>query len=210
MSVKIVAFTHPINNYESLIKKNLRLSQKLDPLNSSVITDYLEGYNIQWETGVLPPLESLISVEGYAYFNYFHKNSPLRFQYFDMIRAFGLNEMWLMTEDISELIDDNTTTIDEALCSLKDNYHFEAKEFSEYHYHEDEKGFPTDYGALYHDDFGDCFNRVFSIEKEHDIKVLGLYEVKPDFIRVLKNDEIMYLHLQTKRLSHSTYNIENR
>ena len=174
------------------------------------ITDYLEGYTVQWEMGICPPSHSLYSSEGYAYFHYFYKNSPLRFQYFDMIRALGLNEMWIMTEDVSFLIDENTTTIDEALRSLKDNYHFEVKEFSEYHYHEDKKGFPTGYDSLYHDDFRDCFNQLFSIEKEYNVKVLGLYEVKPDFIRVLKNNEIMYLHLQTKRLSYSTYRIKNK
>ena len=50
--------------------------------------------------------------------------------------------------------------------------------------------------GIYHDQYKDCFDLVDRIEKEYGVSVLGLNDFG-GFIRVVKNDKVMFLNYET-------------
>lgn len=197
MSSKIAALTHQVDNYSSLLQRNLRLPIEQD-IDGFI---FLKGYMNDWGYSYQPPFETLLSISScICYFHYFYKDSRLRIQYFDTIRAMGLSEMWLMEEDILDYYNDNDITISDFLDSVKSSLHCAPSEFSDYKFELYDNGhgykFPANYASLYHDNFRDCFEKVSSIESHFDVKVLGLNEYENNNIRVIKDEKIMLLDLE--------------
>ncbi|MBQ5549929.1 MAG: hypothetical protein IIT32_02600, partial [Bacteroidales bacterium] len=97
MSVKIVAYAPYVSNHLKLLEQNLMLPI----VKNSHPQYYYPGFEKAFELqGVLDDTQPII------YAAYFHKDGFLRHQYFDVIRAMGLKEMWVMNEMIPDCLDD--------------------------------------------------------------------------------------------------------
>ncbi len=186
MSAKIVAYAPYVENHLQLLEQNLMLP--VGKLNNP--KDYYPGFeedyilkDVLWDT--LPII----------YASYFHKDGFLRHQYFDVIRAMGLKEIWVMDENVTDVLDDDIKSIYEFIDNLpkrahwtnSDNSEIDVKEFDIDNLVYDEKGWSTNYYYIYHDTFKDCFEEVEAIEKQYNVHVLGLNKFEKDYIRVVPN-----------------------
>ncbi|MBQ6962854.1 MAG: hypothetical protein IJP79_03980 [Paludibacteraceae bacterium] len=187
MSAKIVAYTPYVKDYVRLLEQNLMLP--IEELYNPKyyypgFEPYFLIYDVLWDT--LP----------IGYFWYFHKNQNLRNQYFDVIRAIGGNEMWVMSEYVTDALEEDSVSISDFLecLSKQENFYSDnsapIKEFNVDDFTFDEKGFCTNYDAIYHDTFKDCFEKVAAIEKQYDVYVLGLHKFEEKYIRVVLNDGV--------------------
>ena len=201
MSSKIAALTHPVENYVTLLQENLHLPIE-DDIDGSI---FIEGYMPDWGDSFLPPYGTLLSnASSICYFHYFYKDSALRTQYFDTIRAMGLREMWVMEELVLDYCNEDDMTIEDFLTSVNQRLQLSPYEFSEYSFETYDNGygrkFPTDFGSLYHENFEDLFNKVSQIETAFNVQVIGLKEYPQNCIRVLKDNHLAFLDLSNNKI----------
>ena len=189
MSVKIVAYAPYVSNHLKLLEQNLML-----PIEECFNPKYYypgfeKAFDLQ---GVLGDTQPII------YAAYFHKDGFLRHQYFDVIRAMGLKEMWVMNEMIPDCLDDYyfrdcTKNIYDFLAYLEKTEEYPdksafIKEFDINDFTYDKEGWCVYYYSIYHDTFKDCFEKVAAIEKQYNVHVLGLNKFEGNYIRVFPND----------------------
>ena len=188
MSVKIVAYAPYVSNHLKLLEQNLMLPI----VKNSHPQYYYPGFEKAFELqGVLGDTQPII------YAAYFHKDGFLRYQYFDVIRAMGLKEMWVMNEMIPDCLDDDfdngQKNIYDFLAYIDKEVEYPdksapVKEFDINDFTYDKEGWCVNYYSIYHDTFKDCFEKVAAIEKQYNVHVLGLNKFEGNYIRVFPND----------------------
>ncbi len=189
MSAKIVAYAPYVSNYLKLLEQNLMLPIEECSNPKYYYPGFEKDYQLQgtlWDT--LPII----------YAAYFHKEGRLRYQYFDVIRAMGLKEMWVMNEMETDCLGneyfyDEDKNIYDFLEYLDKTVKFTdnsapIKEFDINDFTYDNQGWCDNYYNIYHDTFKDCFEKVAAIEKRYNVHVLGLKKFEDNYIRVFPND----------------------
>lgn len=189
MSAKIVAYAPYVSNYLKLLEQNLMLPIEECSNPKYYYPGFEKDYQLQgtlWDT--LPII----------YAAYFHKEGRLRYQYFDVIRAMGLKEMWVMNEMETDCLGneyfyDEDKNIHDFLAYLEKTVEYTdhsapIKEFDINDFTYDNQGWCDNYYNIYHDTFKDCFEKVAAIEKQYDVYVLGLHKFEEKYIRVVLND----------------------
>ena len=186
MSVKIVAYAPYVENHLQLLEKNLMLP--VEELNNP--KDYYPGFEKDF---ILK--DALWDTLPIVYAAYFDKDGSLRHEYFDVIRAMGLKEIWVMNEMLIDYIGDfpdGEKSISDFLSRLDEEIKYDdntatIKEFDINNFTYDEEGRCYNYYDIYHDTFKDCFEEVEAIEKQYNVHVLGLNKFEKDYIRVVPN-----------------------
>lgn len=208
MSIILQAYTPIVPNYLQLLEQNLRLP--LEKGNRYTPLHYNPGFELDYT--LCDVLEDYSCI---SYYHYFEKNSALRKQYFDVVRAMGGKEIWIMDDFATENLDDNFKSIYEFLDYLSKHAQFTyadnseiIKEFDINVLEYDAKGYCTNYYSVYHDTFVDCFAKVNEIEKKYNVHVLGLNQFGGDSIRVIQNNvtnEIKLLNIETGEFKDSEF-----
>ena len=150
--------------------------------NPSIISNYANSYRLWY------------------YFQFSERrSSDLRNRFFDVVRALGPREMWLMDEMLSDCFDlyeDDIETILKKMTAEKEPWEFTNRHFEEFDLRNllqmdpyEDDNYP--HGSFYHDDFSDLFKEVEDIENRENVHILGLTEFTPDHIRVLNDDGIV-------------------
>ncbi len=102
MSGKIFAIMSAVDNPKSMLENNLMVEVEKDSIGLNVT-----GYEIYLELDNPSIITS--NANGFPLWLYFqctNQRSPnLRNRYFDIVRALGLKEMWLMWEDLVDYFD---------------------------------------------------------------------------------------------------------
>ena len=147
----------------------------------------------------------LESNSGIAYYHYCEvtngKTDELRIRHFDLVRALGMKEAWAMDENAMDYYDDYyepSDPIEKMNEIMAQGYGYEK--CPEFCWEELQN---ADYFGVYHDQFKDCFELVDRIEKKYNVSVLGLKDFW-GFIRVIKNDRVMFLNYETGELKRFT------
>lgn len=192
MSAKLIVTTHYADVME--IGRRLRLPMicwegyDWEPIYYSIGFEVISGQHAFLESN-----------SGIVYSSYSEirngKTSELRIRHFDLVRALGLKEAWAMDENAMDFYDDfyePSDSIEKMNEIMAQGFGYEkCPEFS---LEEQQKtGFIR---GIYHDQYKDCFDLVDRIEKEYGVSVLGLNDFW-GFIRVVKNDKVMFLNYET-------------
>lgn len=189
MSAKIVVYAPYVSNHLKLLEQNLMLPIVKNSHPQYYYPEFEKAFELQ---GVLGDTQPII------YAAYFHKDGFLRHQYFDVIRAMGLKEMWVMSEMETDCFDDydfrdGQKNIHDFLAYLEKTVEYTdhsapIKEFDINDFAYDKKGWCINYYNVYHDTFKDCFEKVAAIERQFKVYVLGLNKFEDKYIRVFPND----------------------
>ena len=190
MSEKLFAIMEAVEHPQTRLKSNLHVGVAGEASGIDV-----EEYGISlefWNPAIITS-----SGNGFPLWWYFQftgrRSSDLRNRYFDIVRALGLKEMWLMWEDLSDHFDfmeDDLSTIISKMKAERRTEEFADRTFEEFDLQTlldqtpyDDEVYP--YGMFYHDDFNDLFQQVDEIEARKNVIVLGLTEFEEGKIRVM-------------------------
>lgn len=192
MSAKIYTFTHWIENYREKQAEFLHLPLRIFSSGCYQIGQYYPSFECDWIVLCLSDTEAI------PYYAYLDRESNLRTMYFDCIRALGLTEMWVFSENLYDCLCDDGYSLEKAIDIMLEDYNSSCPEFT---IEECDKDMIE---SIYHDSFQDLFDEVERIESKYNVKVLGLLwhidENGNKLIRCLKNNEVHSLNLTTGEL----------
>lgn len=191
MSSRIIALTHWVDDSSKKIADFLHLPIKIDNGELCGIGFYDIGF--QHDLCV----QCLSDTSMYPYYWYPCNKANLRIQYFDIIRALGLVEIWTFNENLWDCCcdADEHISLEYALKKIESSIKHPIPEYTKEEFNRENK-----YHSIYHDSFIDLFEEVDRIESTFGVHVLGLMHQQTEsgrLIRCLKNNEVHCLNIDT-------------
>ena len=193
MSEKLFAIMAAVDNPKVMLENNLKVEVKKDNIGLDVM-----GYEVHLEFDNPSIITS--NADGFPLWLYSQctnrRSSNLRNRYFDIVRALGLKEMWLLWEDLADYFDsyaDDLPTIIAKMTAERTHVEFVERTLEEFDLQKLLQQTPSEddvypYGMFTHDVFSDLFQRVEEIENQMNVVVLGLTEFEKNTIRVMYPD----------------------